>query len=221
MKLHLNWMLAVALAAGTAVLAVPGFTGAAYAQKKKKGDDKGEAKPARLLVIASGDFIQPDPMIGYNENLAGLSQQLLFNAIEWLAQDNALSEIRGKSMPRLIGEGMVRELAYTGRTVGADEARQIGLVNRTFDDQASLLDGVMEIAREIAAKSPIAVSGTKEMLSYMRDHRIDDGLARRQLLEYINSHEEIQFFLTARSFHICRAHSGARACLRSQPALRG
>ncbi len=65
---------------------------------------KGAAKPARLLVIASGDFIQPDPMIGYNESLAGLSQQLLFNAIEWLAQDNALSEIRGKSMPRLIGE---------------------------------------------------------------------------------------------------------------------
>lgn len=47
------------------------------------------------------------------------------------------------------------------------------------------------------------------------DHRIDDGLARRQLLEYINGHEEIQFFLTARSFHICRAHPGARVCLRS------
>ena len=35
---------------------------------------------------------------------------------------------------------------------------------------------VFAIAREIAAKSPIAVAGTKEMLSYMRDHRIDDGL---------------------------------------------
>lgn len=47
------------------------------------------------------------------------------------------------------------------------------------------------------------------------DHRIDDGLARRQLLEYINGHEEIQFFLTMRTFHICRSHPGARACLRS------
>ena len=52
----------------------------------------------------------------------------------------------------------------------------MGLVNRVWPDAASLLDGVMAIAREIAAKSPIAISGTKEMLSYMRDHRIDDGL---------------------------------------------
>nr|BFD41750.1 crotonase/enoyl-CoA hydratase family protein [Pseudomonas sp. FFPRI_1] len=79
-------------------------------------------------------------------------------------------------LPRIIGDGILRELAYTGRTFGAEEARRIGLVNRTYSDAASLLDGVMEIAREIAAKSPIAVSGTKEMLSYMRDHRIDDGL---------------------------------------------
>lgn len=79
-------------------------------------------------------------------------------------------------LPRIIGDGMLRELAYTGRTFGAEEARQIGLVNRTYADASGLLDGVMEIAREIAAKSPIAVTGTKEMLSYMRDHRIDDGL---------------------------------------------
>lgn len=79
-------------------------------------------------------------------------------------------------LPRIIGDGLVRELAYTGRTIAAEEARQIGLVNRTFTDQASLLDGVFAIAKEIAGKSPIAVAGTKEMLSYMRDHRIDDGL---------------------------------------------
>ncbi|MBI6920936.1 crotonase/enoyl-CoA hydratase family protein [Pseudomonas monteilii] len=79
-------------------------------------------------------------------------------------------------LPRIIGDGMMRELAFTGRNVAADEALRIGLVNRVYDDQAALLDGVFAIAREIAAKSPIAVAGTKEMLSYMRDHRIDDGL---------------------------------------------
>ncbi|MNP00120.1 Methylmalonyl-CoA decarboxylase [compost metagenome] len=71
---------------------------------------------------------------------------------------------------------MLRELAYTGRTIGAEEARSIGLVNRTWADTASLLDGVFAIAREIAGKSPIAIAGTKEMITYMRDHRIDDGL---------------------------------------------
>ncbi|MCU1737204.1 MULTISPECIES: crotonase/enoyl-CoA hydratase family protein [unclassified Pseudomonas] len=79
-------------------------------------------------------------------------------------------------LPRIIGDGMLRELAYTGRQFGADEAIRIGLVNRVYPDHAGLLDGVMAIAREIAGKSPIAVTGTKAMISYMRDHRIDDGL---------------------------------------------
>jgi enoyl-CoA hydratase len=79
-------------------------------------------------------------------------------------------------LPRIIGDGMLRELAYTGRTFDADEARSIGLVNRVYSDGSSLFEGVMGIAREIAAKSPIAVTGTKAMISYMRDHRIDDGL---------------------------------------------
>ncbi|SEN19549.1 enoyl-CoA hydratase [Pseudomonas sp. ok272] len=79
-------------------------------------------------------------------------------------------------LPRIIGDGMLRELAYTGRTFGADEARTIGLVNRVYPDAASLLDGVMGIAREIASKSPIAIAGSKAMISYMRDHSINDGL---------------------------------------------
>ncbi|MGV8921628.1 MAG: crotonase/enoyl-CoA hydratase family protein [Pseudomonas sp.] len=79
-------------------------------------------------------------------------------------------------LPRIIGDGMMREMAYTGRMVDAEEARSIGLVNRVYADTASLLEGVLVIAHEIAAKSPIAIAGTKEMISYMRDHRIDDGL---------------------------------------------
>jgi enoyl-CoA hydratase len=79
-------------------------------------------------------------------------------------------------LPRIVGDGMLRELAYTGRQFGAEEARSIGLVNRVYSDHESLLAGVMDIAREIAAKSPIAVTGTKAMISYMRDHSINDGL---------------------------------------------
>lgn len=79
-------------------------------------------------------------------------------------------------LPRLIGDGMVREMAYTGRDVDAEEALRIGLVNRTFADQPSLLEGVMAIARDIAGKSPIAVAGSKRMIAYMRDHTVEDGL---------------------------------------------
>jgi enoyl-CoA hydratase len=79
-------------------------------------------------------------------------------------------------LPRLIGDGMMREMAYTGRNVGAEEALRIGLVNRTFTDLPQLLDGVFAIARDIASKSPIAISGSKRMIGYMRDHSVDDGL---------------------------------------------
>lgn len=79
-------------------------------------------------------------------------------------------------LPHIIGDGMMRELAYTGRTIEGDEAQRIGLVNRTYPDQEALMDGVFEIARTIAQKSPIAVQGSKEMIRYMRDHSVADGL---------------------------------------------
>mgnify|MGYP002714485559 FL=1 len=79
-------------------------------------------------------------------------------------------------LPRIIGDGMMRELAYTGRSIDGHEAVRIGLANRAYDNHEALLAGVMEIAEQIAAKSPIAVRGTKEMIRYMRDHRVEDGL---------------------------------------------
>ncbi|HKM37319.1 MAG TPA: crotonase/enoyl-CoA hydratase family protein [Thiopseudomonas sp.] len=79
-------------------------------------------------------------------------------------------------LPHIIGDGIMRELAYTGRTVDGDEAQRIGLVNRTYPDQEALMAGVFEIAHSIAQKSPIAVQGSKEMIRYMRDHTVTDGL---------------------------------------------
>jgi len=79
--------------------------------------------------------------------------------------------------PKLIGnQGIVRELAFTGRKVDAAEAQQIGLVNRVFDTRDALYAGVQELAQTIAAKSPLAIRGTKEMLNYSRDHSVADGL---------------------------------------------
>jgi enoyl-CoA hydratase len=79
-------------------------------------------------------------------------------------------------LPRLVGEGMARELAYTGRRVDGAEAQQMRLVNRCFDSPEALHAGVMEIARTIAAKSPLAIRGCKEMITYGRDHSVADGL---------------------------------------------
>ena len=77
---------------------------------------------------------------------------------------------------KLIPEGIVRELAYTGRRMSAAEAYQAGLVNQVFDDHESLLKAVMEVATEIAANAPLAVYGSKRMINYARDHSTTDSL---------------------------------------------
>ena len=79
-------------------------------------------------------------------------------------------------LPKLIDDGMARELAYTGRRVDAAEACAIGLVNRKYESREAMAAGVREIAASIAAKSPLAIRGTKEMMNYARDHTIADGL---------------------------------------------
>jgi enoyl-CoA hydratase len=77
---------------------------------------------------------------------------------------------------KLIPEGWVRELAYSGRRLPAAKAREIGLVNGVFATQEEMLGHVMQLAREIAAKTPVAVAGSKRMINYARDHSIADGL---------------------------------------------
>jgi len=84
-------------------------------------------------------------------------------------------------LPRLIPEGLMRELAYTGRRMHAAEAKEIGLVNRVFDTQDEMLDAVQAIAREIASKSPLAVASSKHLLNYGRDHSIAETLDYQQL----------------------------------------
>ena len=76
----------------------------------------------------------------------------------------------------LLPQGMVRELAYSGRRLPAQKALELGLVNAVFPTQAAMLDHVMGVAKDIAEKSPLAVHGSKVMINYARDHSIADGL---------------------------------------------
>jgi enoyl-CoA hydratase len=79
-------------------------------------------------------------------------------------------------LPYIISPGLVRELAYTARKLNAEEAHSSGLVNQVFPDADSMLEGVIEIARQITANSPVAVMGSKLMLNYSRDHSLADSL---------------------------------------------
>lgn len=77
---------------------------------------------------------------------------------------------------KLIPEGWVRELAYTGRRLPAERAKAIGLVNEIYPDHASMMSAVLETAREIASKNPLAIAGSKVMINYARDHAIKEAL---------------------------------------------
>jgi enoyl-CoA hydratase len=86
-------------------------------------------------------------------------------------------------LPKLMPMALVKELAYTGRRMGADKALQYGLVNEVLPDAASALAAAMKAAQEIAAKPPVAVWGTKQALHYARDHSVDDALKQMGWLQ--------------------------------------
>ncbi len=79
-------------------------------------------------------------------------------------------------LQRYIPEGWVKEMAYTGMRLSADKAKEIGLVNDVFDTHEDVLAHVMGVAREIASKSPLAVTGCKSLINYGRDHSTADTL---------------------------------------------
>lgn len=79
-------------------------------------------------------------------------------------------------MPKLVPEGIVRELAYTGRRWSAEEAMASGFVNAVYPNHETMLDATMAIADQVASKSPMAVWGTKATMHYTRDHSVADGL---------------------------------------------
>ncbi len=79
-------------------------------------------------------------------------------------------------LPKLLPMALVKELAYTGRRLGAAKAQAHGLVNEVFDTPEACVAAALQCAAEIAAKPPVAIWGTKQVLHYARDHSVDDSL---------------------------------------------
>jgi enoyl-CoA hydratase len=79
-------------------------------------------------------------------------------------------------LPKLVPLGVVKELAYTGRRLPAQKALGYGLVNEVFETQEAMVAAALQCAREIAAKPPAAIWGTKQVIHYARDHSVDDSL---------------------------------------------
>ncbi|MBV8687095.1 MAG: crotonase/enoyl-CoA hydratase family protein [Alphaproteobacteria bacterium] len=79
-------------------------------------------------------------------------------------------------LTHLLPEGIVRELAYTGRRMEAEEALRLGLLNRIAPDRDAAIAAGLDLARAIAAKSPLAVAGAKMSLNYSRGRTVEEGL---------------------------------------------
>ena len=79
-------------------------------------------------------------------------------------------------LPKIIPDSKMREMAYTGRRMYADEAKETGLVSDTYESQEEMLAAANELAKVIASKSPVAIYGLKAVMNYSRDHSVSEGL---------------------------------------------
>ena len=86
-------------------------------------------------------------------------------------------------LPKQLPQAVVRELGYTGERLGAERAERLGFVNGLFESHEALLEGSLAVARRIAAKAPVAVAATKEMVSYARDHSVAESFAYLNALQ--------------------------------------
>lgn len=79
-------------------------------------------------------------------------------------------------LPKLIPEGILKELAFTGRRWAATEAQSAGFLNAVYPNRESMLEAALAVADEISSKSPLAVWGTKRAIHYSREHSTPDSL---------------------------------------------
>ncbi|MGM0403782.1 MAG: crotonase/enoyl-CoA hydratase family protein [Thermodesulfobacteriota bacterium] len=79
-------------------------------------------------------------------------------------------------IPRIVGQGFARELAYTAKNFDAQSAKEMLLVNAVYDGYDALMAGAAKTAEKIAANSPLAVEASKDVLNFCMGKPVDEGL---------------------------------------------
>ena len=74
-------------------------------------------------------------------------------------------------------DSVAREIAFTARDLTAVEAEKLGVVSEVHPTQEETLKRALDLAASIAARSPVAVQGTKVVMNFSRDHSTQDSLA--------------------------------------------
>ena len=86
-------------------------------------------------------------------------------------------------LPKIVSPAVAREMAYGGERIGAERALAVGLVNAVLPDAEAALAHTLAVARTIAAKSPLAIAGTKLALNHARDHGTAAALEQMATLQ--------------------------------------
>jgi len=169
-------------------------------------DDDGYTGPARALAqraayvwaelpvpviaavhgVAFGGGLQIT--LGADIRLAAPDARLSVMEIKWgLIPDMTGSQL----LPELVGRDVAKELTFTGREVGGQEAADLGLVTRAADDP---LAEALDLAAEIAAKSPQAVRAAKALLDQAGRVSLHDGFAAEQrvIRQLVGSPDQIE-----------------------------
>ena len=95
------------------------------------------------------------------------------------------------TLPRLVGLDVAKELTWTGRTVGGEEAVRLGLATRLAEDPRA---AALELAAELAAKSPHAVRAAKALYDVAAPRTLAEQLAeeRRAIGSLIGSPNQVE-----------------------------
>ena len=86
-------------------------------------------------------------------------------------------------LPKIVPQAVAREMAYTGERMSAERALAVGLVNAVLPTADAALQHALAMARSIAAKSPLAIAGSKLALNHARDHGTAAALQQMTLLQ--------------------------------------
>lgn len=129
----------------------------------------------QLMLPADLRIVAPDALLSVAE-------------VRWgLVPDMAGTQL----LPRLVGMDVAKELTFTGRVVTGEEAGQIRLATRVTDDP---LGAALQLARDIAARNPEAVSAAKTLLDDAWHVPFGDGLAgeREAMAELRGSPNQVE-----------------------------
>ena len=163
-------------------------TAASQAEANRQTYDKVK----ELQLTASCFAHSPKPVIAAVHGYClGAGMDLITACDIRLASEDSVFSIRETRMglvadigtlqrlPSIVGSGHTAELAYSGKDIRADRARQIGLVNDVYEDQVATLGAAHSLASEIAAMSPLVTRGIKTVLG------ANDGRTTEEALDFV------------------------------------